>query len=145
MKGILPNCLTHLVVGNPDGIDCCCADPSLARGMTENELADYQRSQMEGSRAMTDEEIRQWHVQMNHKWITMDNEMKDEDETKTGMQDRDIPDNLTELPPLIDDDLSDDKEAQPHKSTISKFFKKLGGIITAIYMWLMGLLKTKKK
>lgn len=71
MKGILPNCLTHLFgFGNPDGIGYYCTDPSLARGMTEDELADYQRRQMEGAITMASEKIGQWVV---------DNEMKNKD------------------------------------------------------------------
>ncbi len=69
--------------------------------------------------------------------------MKDKDEIvsiPSRTHDEDIPDNLTEPPSLFDND----KEAQSHKNTISKFFKKLRGIITAIYKWLMDLLTVKK-
>lgn len=78
--------------------------------------------------------------------------MKDKDEIvsmSSRMHDRDIPDNLTEPPSLFDSDAFDDifkkaREEQPPKSTIGKFFKKLRGIITAIYKWLMDLLMVKK-
>lgn len=131
------NVLDYFISGFPDSLSTdelvCLADPSSWRPMTNDELAEFRRNQAQDARAMTPDEIAKWQIQMMTPKYVVDNEMKDKDEPKTGMQDRDIPDNLTELPPLIDDDLSDDKEAQPHKSTISKFFKKLCGIITAIY------------
>lgn len=78
--------------------------------------------------------------------------MKDKDEIvsiPSRTHDKDIPDNLTELPPFIDSDALDAlfkkaREAQRPKSTISLFFKKLSGIITAAYKCLTGLLTVKK-